>query len=306
MMFERLRHSSDSRAVLSTGLVGAVLLWASWPALAAMAGRWSNDPRYSHGFLVPIFALYLLWERRGLLATGANRPSWWCLPLFVAGAVVKIGGGKFFYEWFDGLSILFSLAGLAALAGGRPALRWAWPAVAFLIFMIPQPNRAEQAMGAPLQRIATLASTYALQTFGLSAVSEGNIIYTNQGVIGVAEACNGLGMLYMFLAFSVGAALIIQRPILDRVLIFLSAAPIALAANMARIMLTGLLIETLGKGVANAFYHDLAGWLMMPLAVAALMTELSLLSRLLVPVDRPDPRSFLPGSYGLPPGMGAR
>ena len=142
-----------------------------------------------------------------------------------------------------------------------------------------------------------------MQTLGLSAVSEGNIIYTDHGQIGVAEACNGLGMLYMFLAFAVGAALLVRRPAVDRALIVLSAAPIALAANVARIILTGVLHETLGQGAAHAFYHDLAGWLMMPLAVAALLAELGLLALLLV-ADRAAGRAAVPGDGRARPPRG--
>jgi exosortase len=307
-----LMNDSWRRVAVPAGLVGVALLWASWPSLAAMADRWSHDPRYSHGYLMPAFAAYLLWTRRGLLAGAPGRPSWWGVALLGVGAAMKAAGAFYYYGWFDAASLLVSLAGLAVLVGGRPALRWAWPAVGILVFMVPLPYRVEQAMGAPLQQVATLASTYALQTLGLSAVNEGNIIYLDRGVIGVAEACNGLGMLYMFLAFAAAAALVVRRPAADRVILVLSAAPIALLANVARITITGVLTETAGKGAADTFYHDLAGWLMMPLAVAALLAELGLLSRLFVEGQRPEPRPVGPlgvvagGAAGPPRGQAGR
>jgi exosortase/archaeosortase family protein len=98
----------------------------------------------------------------------------------------------------------------------------------------------------------------------------------------VAEACNGLGMLMMFLAYSTAAALVVRRPLLDRALVVLSAAPIALAANVTRIVATGVLEVTAGKGIAGVVYHDLAGWLMMPLALVTLWVEFRLLSLLLI------------------------
>src|SRR4051794_16387235 len=87
------------RQLLSSprGLLGAILCagvaWSSWPAWRAMADRWSTDPRYAHGYLVPAFALVLLWLRRGHLAGRVSAPSWWGIPLIVAGAILQVAGG---------------------------------------------------------------------------------------------------------------------------------------------------------------------------------------------------------------------
>jgi exosortase len=271
-------------SIVLVGLLGLCLLWADWPTFETMARRWMSDPRYSHGYLVPAFALFLLWTRRDLLAAAPSRPSWWGIPLLAAGVALKCAGIYYYVEYFEFLSLLPSLAGLALVGGGWAALRWSAPSIGFLFFMMPLPYRVELALGAPLQRIATLASTFALQTLGLPAVAEGNIILMNDARIGVVEACNGLGMLFMFLAFAAGAALVIRRPLTDKLVILLSAAPIALVANVARITVTGLLHETAGGKVADVVYHDLAGWLMMPLALAALWAEIQLLSRLFIEI----------------------
>jgi exosortase len=269
--------------ILGATLLGASLVWGSWPALCTMADRWSHDPRYSHGFLVPLFSLWLLWHRRDRLP--AMRPTWWGITLIGLGSLIKLFGAYYFIEWVDHVSLLPMLAGACLLAGGWGCLRWAWPAIAFLIFMIPLPYRAEFLLGSPLQRFATMASTYALQTLGLPAVSEGNVILIDDSRIGVVEACNGMGMLFMFFAFTTAVILVDRRRLTDRVVIFLSAIPISLFANIVRITLTGFLHSTVGGKVADAFYHDMAGWLMMPLALALLWAELRLLSRMFIEPD---------------------
>ena len=275
-------------------LLGAGVLWASWPALREMVARWSRDPRYSHGYLVPAFAAFLLWARRDRLAARSLAPSWWGVPLIAVGEVLRLAGARYYIAWVEGMALLPSLAGLALLAGGWTALRWAGPAIGFLAFMVPLPYRLEMALGYPLQRVATLASNYALQTLGLPSVAEGNVILLDDIRIGVVEACNGLGMLVTFFAFAVGCALLIRRPPLDKALIVLGAIPIALAANVTRIVVTGLLHVAVGAKVADAVYHDLAGWLMMPLALAALWGELFLLSHLFI-----EPASGRPAPIGL-------
>lgn len=273
---------SISLLILGIGL-GAVTLWFFWPAFREMHDRWSNDSRYSHGYLVPLFSIFLLWYRRTMISGIPLKTNFWGLVPILFGVVLKLVGGFYGVVWFDGISLLPCLAGVVMLCGGMPALRWSWPAIAFLFFMIPLPYRAEIGVGAPLQWIATRTSTYALQTFGLPALAEGNVISIGEARINVVEACNGLGMLMMFLAYAAAAALIIDRPPLDRTLIVLGAVPIAIFANISRITVTGLLHVTAGGPIADKVYHDLAGWLMMPLALATLWLELQILSLLFVP-----------------------
>jgi exosortase len=265
-----------------TGLLALSLGWAYWPTVVDMVDRWSIDPRYSHGGLVPLFALYLLWVRRKGFAAASFRPSWWGVSLVALGAALNYFGAYFYLQWFQFLSLIPSVAGLVLAAGGWSAFRWSLPSIAYLFFMMPLPYRVEQALGAPLQRIATVVSTYALQTMGLPAVAEGNIILIDDARIGVVEACNGLGMLFMFFAFAFAAALVLKRPLADKIIMILSAVPIALLANVARITITGLLHHSVGGKVADVVYHDLAGWLMMPLALGSLWLELILLSHLFV------------------------
>jgi exosortase len=251
-----------------------VLFWVFWPTLAIMADRWSGDPRYSHGYLVPLFSLYLLWWRRASLDIAACKPDWLGLGLLLAGLAMRFSGTYFYFEWLRAGAILPCVAGLVMLVGGRPALRWSWPAILFLIFMVPLPFRVEVALAHPLQRIATQASAFALQTLGFVAIPSGNTIRMGPVRLGVVEACSGLSMLVIFFALSTAVAILIRRPLYERIAVFLSAAPIALFANIARITVTGVLHKTVGPEIADRVFHDLAGWLMMPLALGMMWLEL--------------------------------
>src|SRR5262249_5440621 len=155
----------------------------------------------------------------------------------------------------------------------------------FLLFMIPLPYRVQVALGGPLQKLATACSTFALQTMGFFAQAEGNIIVLGDVRIGVVEACNGLTMLLTFFTLATGLALVLRRSLLDRVIVVLSAAPVGLAANVIRITVTAILHEKAGSEIANAVFHDWAGWMMMPVALGLLGIELWVLSRLFVPAE---------------------
>jgi exosortase len=264
--------------------LGAVLLWAIWPTLSEMSERWSHDPTYSHGYLVPLFALGLLWLRRDRVPEAAGRPNWWGVVLVAVGAVMQLTGVYLYVRWLSGAALIAYLGGLCVLLGGWRWLRWAWPAIAFLVFMIPLPYRIEVAMKQPLQRLSTVCSAYALQTLGVPALAEGNIIVlADQDIyLGVIDACSGLKMLIVFFCMATAVALIIERPLDHKLLIVLSAVPIAIISNVVRITVTGVLHETVGSKWADLVFHDLAGWLMMPLALGLLWVELRILSHLLI------------------------
>ncbi len=175
------------------------------------------------------------------------------------------------------MALLPCLAGLALLIGGRSALKWSWPAILFLVFMLPLPFQVESMLSHPLQRIATRVSTYALQTVGFIAIAEGNTIRMGTVRLNVVEACSGLSMMVIFFALSTAVAIVIRRPMYERVLVFLSAIPIALVANIARITVTGILYKLVQASIAQFVFHDVAGWLMMPLALAMMWAELKII-----------------------------
>src|SRR5262249_35489104 len=120
------RLDERSAKLASLLLLGVCVLWAQWPALCAMANRWSHDPHYAHGYFVPVFALALLWMRRARLADVGASPSSWGLALLGLGAVVQLVGGYYRIESFEGLALLPELAGMALLLGGWRILQWAW------------------------------------------------------------------------------------------------------------------------------------------------------------------------------------
>jgi exosortase len=267
-------------------LLTAVACWAVLPNLQEMAQRWGYDATYSHGYIVPLFALFLLWRRRHELAAVPVRPSWIGVLVIAAAGLAQFVGSLFFWRWLMGASLLVYLAGIALLLGGARLLRLTWPAIAFLVFMIPLPFRAEAAMRDPLRHIATVVSTFLLQLLGLAASREGNvIILVVKGKVhelGVAEACSGLAMLITFFALATGFVLLVRRPLLDKLVILASAAPIAVLSNVLRITATGVLYATLGPEVGHFVYHDLAGFLMMPLGIALMWLEMTALEHLLV------------------------
>ncbi|WP_460166668.1 exosortase/archaeosortase family protein [Thermostilla marina] len=291
-LFKAMRSPVVWAAMLAVG----VIVVAMWEPVGILVSRWLNDPDYAHGFLVPAFAVYLLWHRRKLAADLPCTPS--PTSLAAAGVAIVTSAGILFASRVLFISILGpaalipALAALLLTAGGWKALRWGWPSLVFLVFMLPLPGIVATMLSHPLQRIGTMASTAVLQTFGIPALSQGNVISLPEGQLEVVQACSGLKMMSLFFAVCVGAAMIVDRPWTDRLIIAISAPPIALLANIFRITLTGLLIHFAGH--AGQWEHDLAGWLMMPVAVLLAFGELAILDRLFVASDLQGPLTLRP------------
>jgi exosortase/archaeosortase family protein len=91
-------------------------------------------------------------------------------------------------------------------------------------------------------------------------------------------------MLLTLAALATVFALLVRRPLTDRLILMASAVPIAVAANVGRITATGIAYYAGGQhsAAAQAILHDVAGWLMMPVALGFLWLELKLLDVLLV------------------------
>jgi exosortase len=256
--------------------------WAFLTILTELWTVWGSNPQYSHGYLVPLFAAYLLYARREHLRPSKMEPSLFGAGLLALGIGMRLYGTYYHYTWVDQISILPILAGAWWMVGGFGILRWSYPSILFLAFMVPLPFSLANSLSGPLQRLATICSTFFMQTLGMPALSEGNIILLNDHEIGVVEACNGLRMLVVFFALATAMVLVIRRSWIDKAIIIASAVPIALVSNITRITATGLLLETTSSETAHAFFHDLAGWFMMPLALALLYVEMHLLAWIIV------------------------
>ena len=265
----------------------AALGWAFWPTLRELYDTWITHPEYSHGPLVPLFALYLLVKRKPTATTDAPRPwpvvGFTVLTLAIA---LRLLGSATSFLPLEGVALILCLGALTVLAGGRTALVRYWPPLVFLLFMIPLPYEASRLLGAELQRIGTLATTYLLQCLGQPAMAEGNRILIGGVTLNVVEACSGLRMLVTFFAFSTAAVFLMDRHWLVKGLVLASAVPIALLTNVLRITATGLahvwLHDSDDKTKVLEFVHDFNGWMMMPVGLLFLVLELWVFKHLLI------------------------
>jgi exosortase len=257
----------------------AIVIFA--PILYYMVLHWRQVGDYSHGFLVGPLALYFAWERREKLRRAPIEPSWWgVIPLALGSLSLAIG--RLGVELMAmRTAFVLTLIGLVLLLLGWPIFRILRFPLLFLFLMVPLPQSLVNIIAFPLQLIAADLAVEWLHWLGIPALREGNIIHLANTPLFVAEACSGLRSLMALGTLAVVFAYFFRKTMLERIVIVLSAIPIAIVVNAFRVALTGYLTHNMGERAAQGLIHQTEGLFTFGLAFALLLVEASLLQLLL-------------------------
>jgi len=268
----------------------AVLLvlisWLYFGTLSNLVGQWWNDPNFSHGFLVPVFSAFVLWQERSRLAEVSAQPSSWGLLIVALALCVLIVGVLGAELFLSRISLLLLIAGLVVFFQGWKCFRVVLFPWAFLILMIPIPAIIFNEITFPLQILASKVAALALPLAGVPVLRQGNVINVPAMPLEVAQACSGIRSLLSLLTVSVLYGYLSETRIWIRIVLVLASIPIAVAANSLRIVGTGLLVQYWDADKAEGFFHLFSGWLIFVVALAMLF----LLHRLLL-LTRPSPEA---------------
>lgn len=256
-----------------TFLIFSFLLLAAlyYQIILDMVVQWSEDPNYSHGFLVPLVSAYFIFERREELRNAVIKPSNAGLVIILLALgllVVGIAGTEYFTMR---CSLVFLLIGLVLYWLGYDALRVLALPLGFLFFMVPLPYIVYDAIAFPLKLFVAKYSVLSLKAMGVVVWREGNIIMFPQTVLEVADACSGLRSLMSLIALSVALAFFSQKTSWKRLILIVSAIPIAIFTNAIRVIVTGILAQHWGAKAAEGFFHEFAGMAVFVLAMILLM-----------------------------------
>jgi exosortase len=270
--------SGSSRVVPSPaplwqiGILAAVSLWLYWTTISHLVRQWWSDPNFSHGFFVPLFAAFVIWQERDRLAALPRRPSWSGLGIVALALTLLIIGQLGAELFLARFSLLVLLAGTIVLFAGWNffrALLFPW---AFLLLMIPIPSLIFNQITFPLQLQASRVATFALRVFGVPILREGNIINLPAMSLEVAEACSGIRSLMTLLTLAIIYGYLAERRVGVRWILALSAIPIAIVANSVRIIGTGLLVQYWNPEKAEGYFH--ASWGLIIFVLSLLMLYL--------------------------------
>jgi len=281
---DQKRHKS-SGLILATVLLVVITAWSFWPAMVGLFNTWQTDDDYSAGQLVPLVALFLVWRERNMLRQCLLVPCWWGgIALILLAEVARTYGFLSFRVSPERYAMVLTAAGLVLMVAGWRVFRTVSWIILFLFLMVPFPERVHSLISGPLQTMATTGSVLFLEVFGVRVSQEGNVVMLNGNMpIAVAEACSGLRMLMAFVIVAAFIAYMVKRPRWQKAVLLGSSIPVAVVCNMIRIFTTAMLMLYVSVETAQKFFHDFAGFVMMPVAVLLLFGEIWLMDRVVVP-----------------------
>ena len=251
-------------------LLFALAGWVFWPVLIELNERWLTDPHYSHCAIVPLAALFVFWARRHSIPS-PRRSAWLGLIIVGVGLGLNYFGEITFFGFVQAFGFIFVLLGIVASLHGWRTAAWALPPMFLLAFAIPLPYRIHTALAEPLQRAVAFGVTNLLQLRGRPAISMGHVVAVDDHRVSVVDACCGLGMLFVFVFVAATIAVLSRRPVIDRILLCLVAPIVGLLANILRVSVT---LEARLLGYSDdvvTTVHDVGGYLLAPVALAALL-----------------------------------
>ena len=274
----RWQFTVPARAFIFAALAIAMLPFLK--ALLELFDVWNLRPEYSHGMLIPVISLFLLWRQRRQLAATPFQGSWSGLLLVAAGLLFWLIGELSTIESITQYSFLVVLYGLVISLVGWPVFRRLWMPLLLLFFMIPLPAFFGNALSLKLQLLSSQLGVALIRLVGISVFLEGNVIDLGQMKLQVAEACDGLRYLFPLMTLALIVAHFFKAPLWKRFVLFFSSIPIAILMNSIRIGAIGVTVEYWGEQMAEGLLHDFEGWVVFMLSTAALLGVGAVLARL--------------------------
>jgi exosortase len=258
------------------------------PAFLILAKQnWSREEG-AHGPLVLATAAWLLWLQWPAIRKSGVTGNVWVVALLMVFALVFYIGG----QAFD--LITLSAAGLYGVGvaifyskfGARAVIR-NWFIFLYLLFAVPPPRMWLDRLTFPLKQFVSTAATDLLQPLGIPVAHEGVVIYVAQYQLLVEDACSGMNSIFGLLAISLFYIYLMRGGSWWYSLILgLLSVPIAILANIIRIVILILLTYYAGDDVAQGFLHMAAGISVFATALILMFVVDAVLSRILLTSGR--------------------
>jgi exosortase len=245
------------RLLLAFLLIEAGLLFA--PTVAWLFDRWTMSVwQHAHGLLIPPIVGYFVYqELKPLTGLPASSSAWGFAFLVPALALHAVDAGMH-TQLLSAAALMLSLPGFALLLLGVPRTKAIAFPLAFLAFSLPIPLAFTEQIHWQLRQIATAGTAAIVPWFGIPLFVEGTTLHMAKGALEVADACSGFSTLYAAIAVAALTAYSTRSP-MRRALVLLSAAPLAIAANLLRVIALVLLVVWQGGAILDTFVHPLSG-----------------------------------------------
>lgn len=260
----------SQRIAMGTATVLLVAVYA--PTVAWLFDRWTMSVwHHAHGLLIPpVVAWFVYQELRGLshLPLGASA---WGFGLVIPALALHALDAGMHTQLLSAVSLVLLLPGLSLLVLGKKRTRAIVLPLAFLAFALPIPLGLTEQIHWQLRQLATAGTSAVIPLFGIPLFVEGTTLYIPQGVLQVADACSGFSTLYAAVAVACLTAYSSRTAAWRRIVVVLSAVPLAIAANLLRVITLVLLVVWKGEAILDTFVHPLSGMMTFALALPVIL-----------------------------------
>ncbi len=241
-------------------------LFPVWADLFSIA---MHDEEASHILLVPFVFAWLLWGARDRLKACLPVHREWGLALIAAAVACHELGLKYNLQILWHFSAIVALVGAIWLVSGANGIRIMLPAIVVLLFLMPIPGLFRQQVSLSIQSYSAGIAQYVLTFFGLNVQRNGCVLAVNGTVVTVAEACNGMRMLFAVLLVVYAMAFSLARTRLTQAMILTLSPVLALLLNVVRLSISAWTFSACSEEVAQT-WHDINGWLIPGLLMLAI------------------------------------
>lgn len=272
-----MNFTESQRSITKLMLILVLWFGAFYPILPQLIDTWSGNSNDSHGMLVPILCAYFVWQKKELLKreqADSSQLGFWILAVSMGVYLLSYTGGVTFVAR---LMIVSSLIGIVLYVYGTNIFKIIAFPLLFAFFMIPAPYSIISLVALPLQLFATNISAFVIKAVSIPVYQEGNMLYFAQTQLEVAEACSGLRSITALTMLSVLFVYLMECEVWKKIIILMSAIPIAIIANITRVTGTGILAHFFGGQVARGFLHDFSGIAVFAFGLAVLFLEAQIL-----------------------------
>ncbi len=238
---------------------------------------WLNDPNYSHGFIIPFIALYMVWLRREKILKTECAPSNLGFAVLIFALIIFIIGRLGSELFTMRLSMIFVVWSLVLFFLGINQAKLLTLPVLYLIFMIPIPAIVWNKISFPLKLFVSKLAAALIAFIGIPVLRAGNIINLSTVSLQVVDACSGMRSLISLLSISAAFAIINDFSLTKKWILFLSAIPFAIFFNVLRLFSTALLAQYYDPGFAKGFLHEISGIMVFGMAIVCMFFLNSLL-----------------------------
>lgn len=261
-------------AALSVAALALLPLF--WGTFEYLYATWQRE-EYSHGFMVPLISVYLIWQKRERLAALPLVGSAWGIGLVAVGLLVYFAGSLASITTIDTYALVLLIMGLALAIVGLQGFRLLVGPLAMLFLMNPIPAFLFNNLSSALQLISSKIGVAVIKLFGISVLLEGNVIDLGIYKLQVVEACSGLRYLFPLLTLGFIVVSLVPAKLWIRSLLVASTVPVTVFMNSFRIGVIGVLVDRYGTSQAEGFLHDFEGWVIFMSCFAILLVETRLL-----------------------------